>query len=165
MIIKIIALVIIAIIYLIYVLYLKPFFDVKKVIGILENFLNTRDSLILKLIPEIKNKELKSKIISSIDIRRKSFNLTYNAAIESDIKLNSELKDLYEELNKIKNNKIVIGIFENIIKLEKELKNIRNQYNEKALKYNETLIKRKNVCIKLLKMKPLNTYKRKVNNE
>ena len=33
------------------------------------------------------------------------------------------------------------------------------KYNEVATKYNDNLVKRKNVCIKLLKMRPLNTYK------
>ena len=54
---------------------------------------------------------------------------------------------------------MVTGIFENIIKIEKELKNIRTKYNEVATKYNDNLVKRKNVCVKLLKMRPLNTYK------
>ena len=159
MIIKIVLLVIILIIYLVYILYLKPFFDVRRVIYTLRDFLNTRDSLILKLIPEVKNKELKENIVGLINSRKEKFNLTYNDAIESDIRLNSELKKLYEEINKIKNNRMVTGIFENIIKIEKELKNIRAKYNEVATKYNDNLVKRKNVCIKLLKMRPLNTYK------
>jgi hypothetical protein len=143
----------------VYILYLKPFFDVRRVIYTLRDFLNTRDSLILKLIPEVKNKELKENIVGLINSRKEKFNLTYNDAIESDIRLNSELKKLYEEINKIKNNRMVTGIFENIIKIEKELKNIRAKYNEVATKYNDNLVKRKNVCIKLLKMRPLNTYK------
>lgn len=159
MIIKIVLLVIILIIYLVYILYLKPFFDVRRVIYTLRDFLSTRDSLILKLIPEVKNKELKENIVGLINSRKEKFNLTYNDAIESDIRLNSELKKLYEEINKIKNNRMVTGIFENIIKIEKELKNIRAKYNEVATKYNDNLVKRKNVCIKLLKMRPLNTYK------
>ncbi len=159
MIIKIVLLVIILIIYLVYILYLKPFFDVRRVIYALRDFLSTRDSLILKLIPEVKNKELKENIVGLINSRKEKFNLTYNDAIESDIRLNSELKRLYEEINKIKNNRMVTGIFENIIKIEKELKNIRTKYNEVATKYNDNLVKRKNVCIKLLKMRPLNTYK------
>ncbi len=159
MIIKIVLLVIILIIYLVYILYLKPFFDVRRVIYTLRDFLSTRDSLILKLIPEVKNKELKENIVGLINSRKEKFNLTYNDAIESDIRLNSELKRLYEEINKIKNNRMVTGIFENIIKIEKELKNIRTKYNEVATKYNDNLVKRKNVCIKLLKMRPLNTYK------
>lgn len=159
MIIKIVLLVIILIIYLVYILYLKPFFDVRRVIYTLRDFLSTRDSLILKLIPEVKNKELKENIVGLINSRKEKFNLTYNDAIESDIRLNSELKRLYEEINKIKNNRMVTGIFENIIKIEKELKNIRAKYNEVATKYNDNLVKRKNVCIKLLKMRPLNTYK------
>lgn len=159
MIIKIVLLVIILIIYLVYILYLKPFFDVRRVIYTLRDFLSTRDSLILKLIPEVKNKELKENIVGLINSRKGKFNLTYNDAIESDIRLNSELKRLYEEINKIKNNRMVTGIFENIIKIEKELKNIRTKYNEVATKYNDNLVKRKNVCIKLLKMRPLNTYK------
>lgn len=159
MIIKIVLLVIILIIYLVYILYLKPFFDVRRVIYTLRDFLSTRDSLILKLIPEVKNKELKENVVGLINSRKEKFNLTYNDAIESDIRLNSELKRLYEEINKIKNNRMVTGIFENIIKIEKELKNIRTKYNEVATKYNDNLVKRKNVCIKLLKMRPLNTYK------
>ena len=147
------------IIYLVYILYLKPFFDVRRVIYTLRDFLSTRDSLILKLIPEVKNKELKENVVGLINSRKEKFNLTYNDAIESDIRLNSELKRLYEEINKIKNNRMVTGIFENIIKIEKELKNIRTKYNEVATKYNDNLVKRKNVCIKLLKMRPLNTYK------
>lgn len=159
MIIKIVLLVIILIIYLVYILYLKPFFDVRRVIYTLRDFLSTRDSLILKLIPEVKNKELKENIVGLINSRKEKFNLTYNDAIESDIRLNSELKKLYEEINKIKNNRMVTGIFENIIKIEKELKSIRAKYNEVATKYNDNLVKRKNVCIKLLKMRPLNMYK------
>ena len=137
MIIKIVLLVIILIIYLVYILYLKPFFDVRRVIYTLRDFLSTRDSLILKLIPEIKNKELKENVVGLINSRKEKFNLTYNDAIESDIRLNSELKRLYEEINKIKNNRMVTGIFENIIKIEKEWKNIRTKYNEVAKKYND----------------------------
>ena len=76
MIVEIIILVVIGLTFVIYNLFLKEFFRVKKVYKHLRKFLDTRDSLVLKLIPEIKDKELASKIVYLIDERKENFKTT-----------------------------------------------------------------------------------------
>lgn len=159
MIIKCVILGIIIFIYIFYRLYLREYFNVKKTFSSLRNFLDIRDTLVLKLIPDIKDDKLNSKIVKLIEERRLNFMSSYNNAIKSDVKLNSELRNFYEKVNKSKLNELTIEIFSKIINMEKDLKNIRNKYTIAVEKYNENLIKHKFMCLKLIRMKPLDTYK------
>lgn len=159
MIIEIIILLILFIAFIIYSIFLKDFFSVRKVYNHLKNFLDARDALVLKLIPEINNKEIASKVVYKIDERKENFKTSYNNSILADIKLNSELRKLYEYINTINKNDLIKNIFSKIIALEKDLKNIRNKYNIAVEKYNKTLINHKFICLRLIKMKPLDTYK------
>lgn len=156
---EIIILIIIFTMLIIYMLYLKSYFKVKKVFKHLRKFLDTRDTLILKLIPEVKNKKIAGKIVMLIEERKENFKTSYNNSILSDIKLNSELRKLYEYLNTIKRNEVFDNAFRSILELEKDLKNIRNKYNMSVEEYNKALIKHKYMCLKVIRMKPLDTYK------
>lgn len=158
MIIKVIILLIIFFIFIFYMLYLKEYLKVKKVYKHLRKVLDTRDTLVLKLIPEIKNKELSAKVIYLIDERKENFKTSYNNSILSDIKLNTELRKLYEYINTLNKNEVINNVFGKIINLEKELKNIRNKYNIAVENYNNNLIKHKYMCLRIIKMKPLDTY-------
>lgn len=158
MIIKVIILLIIFLIFMFYMLYLKEYFKVKKVYKHLRKVLDVRDSLVLKLIPEIKNKKLSAKVIYLIDERKENFKTSYNNSILSDIKLNAELRKLYEYINTLNKNEVINNIFSKIINLEKELKNIRTKYNISVENYNNNLIKHKFMCLRVIKLKPLDTY-------
>lgn len=158
MILKIVFIVILILTFIIYQLYLKNYFKVKKAFDTLSNFLNVRDSLVLKLICEIKDKKLVEKIVGLIDERKENFKTSYNNSIKADVKLNSELKSFYEALNNIKKNDVINSVFGKVINLEKDLKKIRNEYNEQVEIYNNNLIRHKFVCLRVIKMKPLDTY-------
>lgn len=159
MIIKIVVLIIIILIFVIYQLYFKHYFKVKNIYETLRNFLDVRDSLVLKLIPEIKNDVVRENIIALIEERKENFKTSYNNSIKADAKLNSSLKVFYEEINKLEKNDVINSVFGKVIKLEKDLKNIRNEYSLEVEEYNNNLVKHKFVCLKIIKMKPLDTYK------
>lgn len=159
MIMKIVILLIMLVIFIIYLLYFKDYFRVKKVYNSLRNFLDVRDSLIIKLISEIENKKVASKIVNLIEERRENFKTSYNNSIKADAKLNSALKEFYESLNSMKKNEVVNSTFAKSINLEKDLKKIRVEYNNAVEKYNQNLVKHKFVCLRVIKMKPLDTYK------
>ena len=88
-----------------------------------------------------------------------NFESSYNNAIKSDVKLNKELKTAYAKISKTKLNSISLQLFNTILKTESELKNLRAKYNEVVEKYNNNLVKHNLVCLKVIKMKPLDTYK------
>ncbi len=161
MVIKCIILVLIFLIYIIYRLYFKEYFNVKRVFLSLKNHLNTRDALVLKMVPEIKDKKNSKNVVGLIEERRINFDSSYNNAIKSDVKLNSELKNFYNIVNSQKLNELTKEIFFNILDIEKDLKNIRNKYNASVEMYNENLVKHKFMCLKIIRMKPLDTYKNK----
>lgn len=158
MIIEIVVLLILILIFTIYQIYLKEYFKVKKVYNSLRNFLDVRDSLILKLISDVKDKKMASKIVNLIEERNENFKTSYNNSIKADAKLNKELRSFYEYLNNVKKNDVVNSVFSKIINLEKDLKNIRNKYNQAVENYNNNLVKHKFVCLRVIKMKPLDTY-------
>lgn len=159
MVLKFIILGIIILIFIIYELYFKEYFHVKKIFWSLKKFLSTRDTLILKIIPDVKDKKASKKIINLIEERRINFNSSYNNAIKSDVKLNSELINFYKKIDEERPNEVVLQVFAKIISMEKDLKNIRNKYTLAVEKYNESLIKHKFMCLKVIRMKPLDTYK------
>ncbi len=152
---------IIIVFYVIYMLYFKDYWHVRRIFLSLRKFLNMRDTFVLKIVPEIKDKKLSEKIVTFIEERKLNFNSSYNNAIKSDVKLNSELKNFYQVLSDTKLNELTKQIFEKTLEMEKELKNMRNAYNQAVEKYNENLIKHKFITLKIIRMKPLDTYKRK----
>lgn len=159
MIAKVVILSSIILIFFIYEIYLREYFKVKKVYNSLRNFLDVRDALVLKVISEIKDKKMATKIVNLIDERKENFKTSYNNSILADAKLNSELRKIYQILDNIQKNEVVTTVFSRIINLEKDLKNIRNEYNQAVENYNNNLMKNKYVCLRIIKMKPLDTYK------
>lgn len=155
---KILILAIIILSYIFYKIYLKDFIEVRKVFISLKKFLSARDTLVLKMLPEIKKIIDVNKILSLVDERRLNFESSYNNAIKSDVKLNKELKEAYSKISKENLNEITLQVFNNILKAESELKNLRKEYNEKVEKYNNNLVKHKFICLKIIRMKPLDTY-------
>ena len=151
---KILIIVVVILIYVFYRVYLKDFIEVRKTYTTLKKFLSTRDALLLKLLPELKNTIDANKILSFVEERRLNFESSYNNAIKADVKLNKELKMAYSEISKAKLNSISLQLFNTILKTESELKTLRAKYNETVEKYNNNF-----VCLKIIKMKPLDTYK------
>lgn len=151
-------------IYLFYKIYLAKFLAVRKNFLILKRFLNARDALISKLLPELKKQIDIKKAILLIEERRENFESNYNNAIKSDVKLNAELKIVYSKINNLKLNELTKQLFNAILKSEIELKKLRKEYSEAVEKYNNNLINHKFVCLKLIKMKPLDTYSVVVKN-
>lgn len=156
---KILIIVVVILIYVFYRVYLKDFIEVRKTYTTLKKFLSTRDALLLKLLPELKNTIDANKILSFVEERRLNFESSYNNAIKADVKLNKELKMAYSEISKAKLNSISLQLFNTILKTESELKTLRAKYNETVEKYNNNLVKHNFVCLKIIKMKPLDTYK------
>ena len=159
MIIKIVILLIVLLVFLVYKIYFSSYFKVRDVYMSLKSFLDVRDALVLKLVPEIKNEKMSKVIVNLIDERKENFKTSYNNSILADVRLNSELREFYKSVNEIKKNDVINSVFSKIINLEKDLKNIRIEYNKAVEKYNDNLIKHKFVCLKVIRMKPLDTYK------
>ena len=147
-----------SIIFILYLLYLKEYMDLTKNYELLVKVLETRNLILLRILPEHKNKDDKNQIATLIDTQIKSKSLGINATIESDVTLNKYLKQVYEKISKIK-NPIVVEEFKRIIRLEKNLKLIRREFNKSAEEYNQNLLDHKLVCTKILKMRPVNSYK------
>ena len=158
MILKIVILLVFILIFAIYQFYFKDFFRVRKIYKSLNKFLSVRDSLVLKLISEVKDKKMAAKVVNLIDERKENFKTSYNNSILADVKLNCELKEFYKVLNNMKKNVVVNDVFSKVINLEKDLKKIRNEYNRAVEKYNNNLVKHKFACLRVIKMKPLDTY-------
>lgn len=150
--------IVVVIIFAFYYVIFKDYIDVKKVFNTLEKTLNTRDLLVMKLLPEIKDKNLQANIASLIEERTKNRNISYNDKINIDIKLNKELKIFYDIINKKLDNQVIKATFKNVIETEKILKKIRSEYNLVVEKYNMNLVMHKFLCIRIVRMKPLDTY-------
>lgn len=143
---------------LIYLLYFKEYKEVMANFETLIKVLETRDLLLMRILPEIKDKNIKEETVKLVEQRMQCKNGGCNALIKSDVELNKQLNITYRELEKIK-NALVREEFKRIVSLEKKLKVIRREYNEAVEKYNQNLINHKKMCIKYLRMKPLDTYK------
>ena len=149
---------ILVIIYLIYWLYFRQYFEMRKIFHVLKKFLEARDSLVLKLVPEAEDKKLSNDVIQGIEERKLNFSSGQNNAILSDIKLNAKLKDFYEKYNQKEKNELEKELFGEILAAEQKLKHLRKEYNQVVERYNQHLIKHKTICLKLIKMKPLDIY-------
>lgn len=153
-----ILLIICAIVFLIYMLYFKEYKDVMGNFQTLVKVLETRDLLLMRILPEVSDKKIKEETARLVDQRMQCKNAGCNNLIKSDVELNKQLTITYKEIDKLK-NALVREEFKRIISLEKKLKVIRREYNNAVEKYNKNLIAHKKMCIKYLRMKPLDTYK------
>lgn len=143
---------------LIYLLYFKEYKEVMANFETLVKVLETRDLLLMRILPEINDRKIKEETAKLVEQRMQCKNCGCNSLIKSDVELNKQLNIVYQELDKIK-NALVREEFKRIVSLEKKLKVIRKEYNKSVDKYNKNLIHHKNMCIKYLRMKPLDTYK------
>ena len=157
MVLGIILLVIISIILILYFLFFKEYSFVMGNFKTLIKVIDTRDIILLRLLPEIKNKKIKDDMTMLINERIHSKNLGNDKLVELDCKINKKLDRIYKELNDSK-NPIVKEELRRIINLEKKLKIIRREYNDAVETYNAKLLKHPKTMIKLIHMKLLNTY-------
>ena len=155
----IILFVIVLVAYVIYRFYFEDYTKVRKMFRLLQKFLDARDSLVLKLVPDIKDKKLSKEVLKRIEERKLNFSSGQNNAILSDIKLNAILKKLYEQLNLVEKNDLEKEIFISIMQAEQKLRHLRQEYNHVVFDYNQNLLRHNIVCLKLIKMKPLDQYK------
>ncbi|MBQ8299638.1 MAG: LemA family protein [Clostridia bacterium] len=138
--------------------YLKEFIEVTVIYKSLCKLLNSRDLLLLKILPDIKNKKQTEKILTLIDERNKKSKISYDDAILADVELHNELKSLYSVIEKMKKNELQTEIFKKIISFENQIKNVRKKYSFAVEKYNMSLTIHPKFCIKFMHMKPLEIY-------
>ena len=141
-----------------YYIFIKDYSDVIKVLDSLEKTLDTRDLLVMKLLPEVKDKGMQASIVELIEKRMKNKKIPFNDKIKLYVELNKELKQFYNNLNKKIDNPVIKTTFASAIELEKKLIKIRDRYNYAVEKYNMNLVMHKFVCVRLIHMKPLDTY-------
>lgn len=152
-------LIIFAIGHFLYYEYLKEYIEVTKIYKLLRKTLEVRDLLLLKLLPDLKNKGESQKVLNLIADRKEKSRLSYDLALKADVELNNELKKVYEQIDKMKKNELQIEIFHNIISVEKKIKKMRREYSNTVQKYNMSLTIHPKVCIKMLHMRPFEMYK------
>lgn len=157
MIIFIVALIILSFMY-VKNIYLKEFIEVTVIYKSLRKLLDSRDVLLLKLLPDIKDKKQKEKILNLINERNKKSKISYDDAIYADVQLHNELKNLYTVIEKMKKNELQCEIFKKIIAFENQIKTVRKKYSNAVEKYNMSLTIHPKFCIKFLHMKPLEIY-------
>lgn len=145
--------------YYVYGTYFKEYFEVKKINNTLQKILDTRDLLLLKLTGEKVSKKETAKVLMFIDKRRDTKNAGYAFKMQADVDLNKELITFYKKLNQVLDNEVSKDTFRRIIELEKQAKKVRISYNNAVERYNNNLILHKKVCMRIIKMKPLDTYK------
>lgn len=143
---------------IIYNLYFKDYIEVKKSFNILIKTLDTRDLLVMKLVPELENKSERADIVKLIEMRMKNKKSSFTNQIKIDIELNEKLKDMYLKLEKNKNNLVLHSALRNSLEIENTLKKLRTEYNLTVEKYNMNLVMHKFVCMRVIRMKPLDTY-------
>ena len=143
--------------------YLKEYIEVTKIYKTLRKMLSYRDMLLLKILPDIKNKKQKETIMNLIDDRNKKSKISYDDAIIADVNLNNELKKIYIEIEKMQKNELQLEIFQKLMNMEKQIKGARNKYSSAVEKYNLSLTIHPKVFIKFLHMRPLDTYKKSEN--
>lgn len=143
--------------------YLKEYIEVTKIYKTLRKMLSYRDMLLLKILPDIKNKKQKETIMNLIDDRNKKSNISYDDAIIADVNLNNELKKIYIEIEKMQKNELQLEIFQKLMNMENQIKGARNKYSSAVEKYNLSLTIHPKVFIKFLHMRPLDSYKKSEN--
>ncbi len=155
------------IIFIVFILYLiiqfsffKEYSMVMSNYNTLLKVLETRDLVLMRVLPEIKNKKTKDEITSLIAERIDNKKNDNDKIIELDVKINQKLDKAYSELDK-SNNPIVKEELRRLVQFEKSLKTIRKEYTKSVDLYNEKILKHPKAMIKFWKMKPLNNYKTK----
>ena len=98
-----------------YNVYLREYFEVIRTYRALRKLLETRDLILLKLLPDVNNKNLSKKILNLIDQRRKKAKVSFDDGIIADAELNSALKTLYEKINNMKKNELQEEMFKHLI--------------------------------------------------
>ncbi len=144
---------------LFYMVYLREYVEVTRVYKTLRKLLESRDLLILKILPDIKNKNMANKILNLINERRLKSKVSYDDGINADVALHSNLKNLYDEIDKMKKDEVQVEVFKHIVLLEKQIKVVRKRYSEAVTKYNLGLTVHPKVLVKLMHMRPLELYK------
>ena len=156
-----IVLFVIIIIYL--VLHFLFFREYAQVMGNYETLvkvLEARDLVLMRVLPEIKDKNVKDEITNIVSEQLNARKQGNDKLIETDVNLNKKLDRVYSELDKSK-NPLVKEELRRLVGFEKSLKTIRHEYSKAVGQYNEKLVKHPKAMIKFWKMKPLNTYKTK----
>ncbi len=143
---------------IIYNLYFKDYIEVKKSFNILNKTLDTRDLLVMKLVPELKSKSERADIVKLIELRMKNKKSSFNNQIKIDVELNEKLKNMYLKLEKNKENLMLQATLKNTLEIENTLKKLRTEYNLTVEKYNMNLVMHKFICMRIVRMKPLDTY-------
>ncbi len=154
----IIVLVVLVIYLLVHTLVFKEYSEVMANFDTLVKVIETRDLLLMRVLPEIKNKRIKEDMTKFISARMNAKKTGNDDLVKADVDINKRLKPIYDELSKSQ-NPIVKEEFKKIVNLEKKLKTIRREYSESVDRYNEKLSKKPKLYIQKLHMKPLNTYK------
>ena len=85
--------------------------------------------------------------------------ITNDDGINADVALHSNLKSLYDEIDRMKKDEVQTEVFKHIVLLEKQLKVTRKRYSEAVNKYNLSLTVHPRVLIKIMHMRPLELYK------
>lgn len=137
--------------------FFKEYNEVEANFETLVKVLETRDLLLMRVLPEVKNKNTKEEIAKLVSERMEAKKRGANELIVKDVALNRKLKNVYDEINFSK-NPIVKEEFKRIVHLEKNLKQIRRNYNASVEKYNKKFTEHPKLYLKYLRMKPLNTY-------
>ena len=124
--------------------------------------LETRNLILMRILPEIKDKKAKKEITSYVEQMINYKRTNNDKVLELDVSINKKLDKIYSELNKSK-NPVVLEELKRVINFEKKLKIIRREYNKAVDEYNSKLIKHPKLMAKYLKMRPYNTYDIKEN--
>ena len=140
-----------------YIFFFKEYSEVMANYETLVKVLETRDLMLMRILPEIKNKAKKDEITTLVSKRMDAKSIGNNELVKADVDINKKLKPLYDEFNKSK-NPIVKEVFRRIVNLEKKLKIIRREYNKAVEAYNDKIVKHPKRYIKFLHMKPLDNY-------
>lgn len=157
MILGIIFVVIVFISFLIYYFIFKEYSAVMGNFETLVKIIETRDLVLMRILPEIKNKKIKDDMTLLISQRMEAKRQGNDKLIEMDVKINKKLDRIYSELNNSQ-NPIVKEELKKAVNFEKKLKTVRREYNKTVEVYNNKLIKHPKLMMKFLRMRPLNTY-------
>ena len=141
----------------IHYLFFKEYSIVMGNFQTLIKVIESRDLLLLRVLPEIKNKKIKDDMTMLISQRMAAKRQGNDKLIEMDVKINKKLNRVYTEFNSSK-NLIVREELKRLVNLEKKLKVIRREYNKSVENYNNKLIKHPKLMMKFLKMRPYNLY-------
>jgi hypothetical protein len=158
MVVAIVLFVIIIIYWILHFLFFKEYSIVMANFETLVKVLETRDLILMRVLPEIKDKKVKDEMTNLVSEQLSAKKQGNDKLIENDVAINKKLDVIYRELDKSK-NPLVKEELRRLVQLEKSLKTIRREYSKAVDQYNEKLVKHPKSMIKFWKMKPLNTYK------